>query len=239
MRFQRVLSTLINPRVNPDFSLFPDFFSIQEQRVLLQAALQRLDSTGSRRAQRKRKQYAHSLDVSDRSSLPLQEIFLPEEFYEFEEGHFDGVIHNYREMHLMSWPTSEFSGLSPILHRLHLLLPSQDTQTHLLHLASNGEILPHVDNVEASGSWILGVSLGGDRVLRMQHYSDPERMFEVLLRSGSVYIRKDTVRFQYKHSILKHRSTSGAVVGDGQRLSIMIRDRLSHNSENKLPAPVI
>jgi len=176
-------------------------------------------------------------------------------------------------MHLMSWPTSEFSGLSPILHRLHSLLPSQDTQTHLLHLASNGEILPHVDNVDASGSWILGVSLGGDRVLRMQHCSDPERMFEVLLRSGSVYIQKsvrsppsylfiyqyrhrDTVRFQYKHSILKHRSTGGAVVGDGQRLSIMIRvcqevptygapfnmsiqDRLSHNSENKLPAPVI
>lgn len=40
-------------------------------------------------------------------------------------------------------------------------------QTHLLHLSTNGAIAPHVDNVDASGSIIMGVSLGSPRVLRM------------------------------------------------------------------------
>ncbi|THV07935.1 hypothetical protein K435DRAFT_772272 [Dendrothele bispora CBS 962.96] len=146
-------------------------------------------------------------------------------------------------MHLMTWPTIEVPELSPVLKRLHSLLPSQDTQTHLLHLASNGEILPHIDNIESSGSWILGVSLGGDRILRMQDCSEPDKMFEVLLRSGSVYIQRNALRYQYKHSILKRRSFDDIAIGDGQRLSIMIRDRLSRGKselpENLMPAPVI
>jgi len=63
-------------------------------------------------------------------------------------------------------------------------------QTHLLHLASHGEILPHVDNVFASGSWILGVSLGAARILRMEHVEDENDCFDVLLPSGSVYVQR-------------------------------------------------
>lgn len=77
-----------------------------------------------------------------------------------------------------------------------MLYPNpSNTQMHLLHLASNGEIRPHVDNIGASGSWILGVSLGSERVLRMESVEDnangtPEHMFDVSLPSGSVYIQK-------------------------------------------------
>jgi alkylated DNA repair protein alkB homolog 7 len=92
-------------------------------------------------------------------------------------------------MHLSSWPTDDVPGLTETLERLHTLLPSQQIQTHLLHLASNGEILPHVDNVSASGSWILGVSLGAERILRMIG-QDKSESFDTLLPSGSVYIQK-------------------------------------------------
>lgn len=91
-------------------------------------------------------------------------------------------------MHLTVWPS--VPGLTSILNRLHSLLPTTvDIQTHLLHLASNGRILPHVDNVEASGTWIFGVSLGSERILRMMGPGNNDN-FDVVLPSGSVYLQR-------------------------------------------------
>ena len=86
----------------------------------------------------------------------------------------------------------------------------------------------------------MGVSLGDERVLRLERSTSLEGRYEIPLPSGSVYIQRqvivpavwsgeglcchrDTVRYDYKHSILRsgdenHSSTSGR-----QRLSIMIR----------------
>lgn len=68
--------------------------------------------------------------------------------------------------------------------------------THVLHLAPDGCILPHVDNVDASGGMILGVSLGAERILRLEEASEGQegktgnKGWEVLLKSGSVYVQK-------------------------------------------------
>lgn len=92
-------------------------------------------------------------------------------------------------MHLSSWPVDEFEGLSSVLKRLYALCPSQHVQTHLLHLATRGYIMPHIDNIHASGTWILGVSLGNERLLRLESVGvNPS--FELPLPSGSVYIQR-------------------------------------------------
>ena len=111
-------------------------------------------------------------------------------------------------MHISCW--SEEPELQKILDRLHSVHPQQSIQTHILHLASEGEIFvsgkslkntrvmvltpqfmqPHVDNVDASGSWILGVSLGNTRILRLECATDPSDKFEILLPSGSIYIQR-------------------------------------------------
>jgi len=96
-------------------------------------------------------------------------------------------------MHVTAWPETEYPNLRPIIDRIHTLCPTHDVQTHLLHLASHGEILPHVDNVEASGSWILGVSLGAKRIMRMQNLDNKHDYFDVLLPSGSVYLQKSAL----------------------------------------------
>lgn len=94
-------------------------------------------------------------------------------------------------MSLSSWPEYEVSGLAPLLNRLRALCPSENTQTHILHLASSGEILPHIDNVSASGGWILGVSLGATRILRMESPDSLEsESFDIALPSGSVYLQR-------------------------------------------------
>ena len=99
-------------------------------------------------------------------------------------------------MRVSAWDDENDPVLRSALARLETLYPDASrTQTHILHLASDGEILPHVDNVGASGSWILGVSLGSERTLRMESVEVdvdgiPKRAFDVSLSSGSVYIQK-------------------------------------------------
>ena len=106
------------------------------------------------------------------------------------QGHYDGVINHFREIHLSSWPLDDFRGLEAAVKRLHSLCPTKDIQTHLLHLASYGDILPHVDNISASGTWIIGVSLGDERVLKMTEVVGEEKEFYVALPSGSVYLQR-------------------------------------------------
>lgn len=90
------------------------------------------------------------------------------------------------------WPPGQDPLLSPILDRIHSLLPipKDRIQTHLLHLSSQGHIMPHIDHKEASGSLIAGVSLGAERILRMENTEDDRDSFELLLPSGSVYLQR-------------------------------------------------
>ncbi|KAI0831495.1 hypothetical protein BC628DRAFT_1415985 [Trametes gibbosa] len=202
-------------RLPRDFAFYPDFFTAREQCTLLRAALRKLDSMEGTRFRRRRKEFLRTSPGAQ--DARVQALFLPDELYDFQEGHFDGVIKYYREMHVTSWP-EDMPELPPLLERLRELHPEQDTQTHILHLASGGAILPHVDNVEASGSWILGVSLGDERLLRLENSSSPKESYELPLPSGSVYVQRDSIRYNYQHSIL-------AKPHGRQRLSIMIRDR--------------
>lgn len=71
------------------------------------------------------------------------------------------------------------------------------TSTHALHLAPEGYILPHVDNVDASGTVIIGVSLGAERILRLEEASQEGRKtnivhkgWDVLLKTGSLYLQR-------------------------------------------------
>ncbi|EPS93684.1 hypothetical protein FOMPIDRAFT_130573 [Fomitopsis schrenkii] len=208
-----------NISTTSDFQWFPDFFSLSEQHALLTAALRKLDAADSRQLRRRRKEYALNAPRDDGSSLE----FLPDELYDFQEGHYDGVIRRFREIHVSSWP-DDVEGLSGALDRLRGIYPSPDVQTHLLHLASDGEILPHVDNLGASGSWILGISLGATRVLKLESDADPEEIYTLAVPSGSVYVQSDSIRYGFKHSILLHGEFDGHQYSGGQRMSIMVRD---------------
>ncbi|GJE95173.1 2OG-FeII-Oxy-2 domain-containing protein [Phanerochaete sordida] len=212
-------------------TFYPNFFSLKEQRVLLSASLEKLNASENRKSRRRQRDYLASRAAPTPSST--EDLFLPDEYYTFEEGHFDGVIRRYREMHVSSWH-DDVPGLDHVLARLKSVYPDEPTQTHILHLASDGEILPHVDNVEASGSWILGVSLGNMRSMRLENAEDPSDSYEMLLPSGSVYIQRDATRYRYKHSILLRGVLGGVEYGGGQRLSIMIRDRHPSTRQSNL-----
>lgn len=93
------------------------------------------------------------------------------------------------------------------------------TSTHALHLAPEGYILPHVDNVDASGTVIIGVSLGADRILRLEEATQDGRQmkivhkgWDVLLKSGSLYLQKWVSRKTLnsgKSLVSEHASLTG------------------------------
>ncbi|WVQ97189.1 hypothetical protein IAU59_004299 [Kwoniella sp. CBS 9459] len=286
-----------------DFCFWPNFFDEAECKVLLEMALwklDRVDSSIKRRRKGGKRSAAGSAMVSPMSRVGderggmegLQALFKKE--YGFEEGHYDSVIHKYRETLLSSLPpSSSWSSslastpdLSTTLTRLYSLLLNRDkltsrsvprprdtssasqsegslaitsnvsvtvddlpppgTITHLLHLSPEGEILPHVDNLQASGSVICGVSLGAERTLRLRKKKgEPGSQVEetaggpgdaaydglgwdVRLPPGSVYLQKDTIRYGFEHSILPYSAEGSVWDGErlraGHRISIMIRD---------------
>lgn len=89
---KRSLSTLIDTkgRAPPkDFSLFTEVFSISEQRVLLAAALHKLDAAESSKSRRRRNDYIRSEASSPPrpggASNTLNDIFLPDHCYQMEQ----------------------------------------------------------------------------------------------------------------------------------------------------------
>jgi alkylated DNA repair protein alkB family protein 7 len=176
--------------------LYPRFLTGQEQDLLLDHSLTRLDKMERPRARKR----GGPQDAGATEPRREASRFRAEEEYSFEAGHFDQVISGYREMQVGQFvisPTDATptrpSSLEPILARLQALLPDSPRPPliHLLHLSSQGRIDPHVDNLEASGSTILGLSLGSTRVMRLGHQAAPiHTHLKVLLPPGSVYIQR-------------------------------------------------
>jgi hypothetical protein len=71
-----------------DFTFLPTFFSLAEQRILLATALRKLDAMESIQSRRRRKallHVGHLPTLHPTTSNPVQDCFLPEDCYEFEE----------------------------------------------------------------------------------------------------------------------------------------------------------
>lgn len=209
-RWGRALANLSsNHGLGDDFTLYSNVFNEEEQRILLAASLSKLDRAEDRHHRKRRKIFEATRAEKLSEHLDVNSLFLPDQCYDFQQvtcrlnsnvvvailtpfdqGHYDGVIKNYREMHVSVWPEDQ-PRLSELLDRLRQFHPEEPIQYHVLHLASNGEIRPHVDHLEAFGSWIVGVSLGSDRILRLEKET-PDRtlVHDVILPSGSVYVQK-------------------------------------------------
>ncbi|GAA5978641.1 hypothetical protein JCM5350_002463 [Sporobolomyces pararoseus] len=241
---------------HPSLTIIPDFLSKSEQSLLLSQTLALLDSPSrtTSAGRKKRKTWLKSNPQYDVD----KNGFMHDDAYEFEQGHFDGVIRGYREMlvrrgHFDSTfkDESKRPELERVLGKVYSLLPPSSAATdesspsvspldppphlimHLLHLSSTGRIFPHVDNLEAFGRTIVGVSLGGgERVMKFKQTSEPTEQvqgpkeFEVLVPSGSAYIQQEPLRTHYTHEVLDQVTWEGRTVGGTQRLSIMLRDRL-------------
>ncbi|SCZ96305.1 BZ3500_MvSof-1268-A1-R1_Chr8-2g10105 [Microbotryum saponariae] len=258
---------------HPGLWVYPSILSTSQQRVVLRHSLALLSSPSrtTSHARRLARNYlkAHPDHPKD--------TFLPPEAYEFEKGHFDGVITGYREMLVRPGMLPKVDDeLVHALAKVYSLLPpakvvasgsTPDSQAgssmgehpvdppdhlimHLLHLSSEGEIRPHIDHLEAFGTSIVGLSLGGERMMRFRKAKqgpdqEPEMLpegskneFDVLLEPGDAYVQTWPLRTQYTHEVLRTGEYEGRLIGGSQRLSIMLRDKLP-GSEGKGTADLV
>jgi hypothetical protein len=74
-------STDLPQHIAPFFTFWPSYFSGDEQRLLLSAALQRLDSMDSVKMRRRRAKHQSPLDETG----DIQGIFAPDNMYDFHE----------------------------------------------------------------------------------------------------------------------------------------------------------
>lgn len=139
----------------------------------------------------------------------------------YDYGHWDGYIRGYRETEKSRW--SENNRL--VFERLRQeafgdvdILP----RVHVLDLAADGHIDPHIDSVKFCGSTIAGISLLSDSVMRLE---GSEGRCDVLLERGSLYVMTGKARYDFTHAILKDDESffDGRHVARERRVSLICR----------------
>ncbi|XP_077980960.1 alpha-ketoglutarate-dependent dioxygenase alkB homolog 7, mitochondrial-like [Glandiceps talaboti] len=144
----------------------------------------------------------------------------------YEYDHWDDAIHGYRETEFSRWSQRN----SQIIQRVRdIAFPdnvAQLSQVHVIDLAKDGYIKPHIDSVRFCGNTITGLSLLSPSIMRLVHDKNKHIQIDVLLHPRSLYIMRDTVRLDYTHEILQDSESyfKGQHVPRDRRLSIMCRN---------------
>lgn len=82
----RPSNQLINSTRYPGgLEVWPTYFTITEQKILLRVSLQMLDNSESMRSRKQRRNYLKALPAANSNSLNIQDVFLPNEYYEFQK----------------------------------------------------------------------------------------------------------------------------------------------------------
>lgn len=146
----------------------------------------------------------------------------------YESGHFDKVISQYRECSVSSWGHGQLPHYSnstqfdiplyliPIFDKIHSLFPANWNwlPIHILDLSPEGYIGPHVDHVGYSGNVVAGICLGSDAIMAFrkqpENYqsgthvvgeNDNPILFKALLPKNCFYVMRGMVRYELTHEI--------------------------------------
>uniref|UniRef100_A0A6B2LLS5 Alpha-ketoglutarate-dependent dioxygenase AlkB-like domain-containing protein n=1 Tax=Arcella intermedia TaxID=1963864 RepID=A0A6B2LLS5_9EUKA len=148
---------------------------------------------------------------------------------EYYSSHWDQVISEYREMelHIDKWDKE----CRNIFSRQRSLFPEGTNwkeKIHVLDLQEGGRIDHHIDSVDASGSIISGISLLSDSVFQLKDETTGSEV-DVYLPKRSLYIMKNSVRYNYGHAIQPGQvDFNGKKIKKTRRISIISRDKLTN-----------
>ncbi|CAF0974256.1 unnamed protein product [Rotaria sordida] len=144
----------------------------------------------------------------------------------YEYSHWDNAIHGYRESERSEWTPEN----QQVLSHIRQLAFDDPTQTlvhvHVLDIAKDGYIKPHIDAIRYCGTTIAGLSLLSSCVMRFVHKDDKTLSIDVLLKPKSLYIIKNIIRFDFTHEILKDQESyfNNIHIPRNRRLSIICRN---------------
>lgn len=167
----------------------------------------------------------------------------------YEYNHWDDAIHGYREMEKRNWLPERQMIINRIVHRA--FDGGASPLVHILDLAPDGIIKPHVDSSRYCGNVIAGLSLLSNCIMRLirvdetVYYQRKENtdastptppstpkstpkydyLVDVLLKRRSLYIMKDSARYNFTHEVLASNvSFKGQEIEKNRRISIVCRN---------------
>lgn len=150
------------------------------------------------------------------------------------------AIHGFRETERKQW----YPDNKTVIERIREIAFKGEIQpyVHVLDLAKEGFIKPHVDSVRYCGSTIAGISLLSDCVMRLvrvdetsasdnSEFRTSQLKFKdyhanVLLPRHSLYVMRNSARYNYTHEILDNKVSMiyGRAVEKDRRVSIICRN---------------
>lgn len=157
----------------------------------------------------------------------------------YEEGHWDNVIIKFKEMERSRWSAETQRVLQKV--REAAILPKELNYfpaVHVIELAEDGYIKPHVDSIKFSGRVVAGINLLSPSIMRFKE-EHGDSVIDAYLQRRSMYMMTGRVRYHYTHEILP-----GAQVFRGElpvnrthRISIMLRDEFLEEHVAKYHTP--
>ncbi|XP_072024484.1 alpha-ketoglutarate-dependent dioxygenase alkB homolog 7, mitochondrial-like isoform X2 [Amphiura filiformis] len=163
-------------------------------------------------------------EEEEKSMLKEAETYLKRLRYEYD--HWDNAIHGYRETEKSRWNDTNKAVLQRVRDAAFEPGVPQLVLVHVLDLAKDGYIKPHVDSVKFCGSTVTGLSLLSSSIMRLANEKDPKQWVNILLEPRSLYIMTGQARYDFTHEILKQEESifHGKVIPRDRRISIMCRN---------------
>ncbi|XP_073994189.1 alpha-ketoglutarate-dependent dioxygenase alkB homolog 7, mitochondrial isoform X3 [Rhodnius prolixus] len=145
---------------------------------------------------------------------------MPEEWQE----HHKEAIHGFREFESEKWSERNCAIFEKVRKCAFIDDSDYMSAVHVLDLAENGYIKPHVDSVRFCGRTIAGLSLLTDSIMRLISEKD-QMSVDILVSRRSLYIMRDFVRYNFTHEILPNEISvfKGKKITKGRRISLICR----------------
>ncbi|XP_013787528.1 alpha-ketoglutarate-dependent dioxygenase alkB homolog 7, mitochondrial-like [Limulus polyphemus] len=150
----------------------------------------------------------------------------------YEYDHWDDAIHGYRETEKLKWNQKNEVTLQRVKQ---MAFPTNEPllkHVHVLDLAEDGYIKPHIDSIRFCGDTIAGLCLLSDAVMKLVEEDHIENWVNVLLKRRSLYVMKNVARYKYTHEVLRKKESvfKGKVIHRHRRISVILRNEPSGES---------
>lgn len=144
----------------------------------------------------------------------------------YEYDHWDNAIHGFRETEFPKWNEENTKIIDKVRKRAFPPDMPQIKFVHVLDLAENGWIKPHIDSTRFCGEVIATISLLSDCIMRLTYDGHEQDYWsDFLIPRRSLYIMKGVARYKYKHEVLSKEKSifEGKDINKIRRISVICR----------------
>lgn len=206
------------PRIEIEgLEYFPNYISKEEEEELFK----KIDNNDWIKAVRRRQQHYGYVYYHTRNNIPLVQPSKQE-----------------KQPHLLPLSTFDFLISRMIKDEI---FPIHDPPTQCLvnEYIEDVRIASHLDNFNAFGDTIAGLSLGSCCYMTMRYHENPKIETKFLMESGSLYVMKKDARYKWQHGITKMKhfinpKTEQIIHRDNtfRRISLTFRKILVQGTKN-------